>query len=225
MCDDTLRTGLDFLRRLIWGVTIPRFTIKNEDFPIYLFGNPHKCVLIPSEQGLYFLRQLIWGVTCLVLPLKNECFTTIYLLGNHVHVCWNPQNRACLPKTINLRGHIPRFTWKMNVFPCISLETPYMCDDTLRTGLDFLKTINLLCHIPWFTLKNETFCHLSPWKLHNCVLKPSEQGSLFSKTIDFRVTCLGLLEKWTFSHLISLETMYMCVETLRTGLVYPRQSI
>ena len=33
------------------------------------------------------------------------------------------QNRVHFSKTINLRGHIPRFTLKMNVFPSISLET------------------------------------------------------------------------------------------------------
>ena len=27
----------------------------------------------------------------------------------------------------------------MNIFPCISLETPYMCVETLRTGLVFLR--------------------------------------------------------------------------------------
>ena len=27
-------------------------------------------------------------------------------------------------KRIDLRGHMPRFTLKMNVFPSISLETP-----------------------------------------------------------------------------------------------------
>ena len=34
------------------------------------------------------------------------------------------QNRAHFSKMIDLRGHMPRFTLKMNVFPSISLETP-----------------------------------------------------------------------------------------------------
>ena len=40
-------------------------------------------------------------------------------------------------KTTDLRGHMPRFTLKVNVFPSISLETPYMCVETLTTGLVF----------------------------------------------------------------------------------------
>ena len=54
---------------------------------------------------------------------KNEHFP-IYLLRNPINVNWNPQNSACLSKTVDLRGHMPRFTLKMNVFPSISLQTP-----------------------------------------------------------------------------------------------------
>ena len=108
-------------------------------------------------------------------------------------MCWNPQNRACFSKTIDLRDHMPRFTLK------------------------------------WM------FSHLSFWKPHECVLQPSEQGSIFqddqfegshakvysknecfpiyllrnpinvcwnpqkrvhySEMIDLGVTCLGLLKK------------------------------
>ena len=32
---------------------------------------------------------------------------------------------------IDLRGHMPRFTLKMNVFPSISMESPKMCVETL----------------------------------------------------------------------------------------------
>ena len=42
-------------------------------------------------------------------------------------------------KTIDLRGHMPRFTPKMNVFPSIFLEMPEMCVETIRPGLVFLK--------------------------------------------------------------------------------------
>ena len=38
----------------------------------------------------------------------------------------NPQNRTPFFETINLRGHMPRFTLKMNVFPSISLA-PHKC--------------------------------------------------------------------------------------------------
>ena len=33
--------------------------------------------------------------------------------------------------------------------------------------------------MPRFTLKMNMFSHLSPCKPHKCVLKPSEQGSIF----------------------------------------------
>ena len=48
-------------------------------------------------------------------------------------VCSDPQNGARFSKTIDLRGHMPRFTQKMNVFPSISWETQKMCVQTLRT--------------------------------------------------------------------------------------------
>ena len=68
----------------------------------------------------------------------NECFQ-IYLLGNTINVCWNPQNRAHFSVMIDLRGHMPRFTLKMNVFPSISLESPEMCVETIRTGFVFMR--------------------------------------------------------------------------------------
>ena len=34
---------------------------------------------------------------------------------------------------------MPRFTLKMKVFLSMSLETPEMCVETLRTGLVFLR--------------------------------------------------------------------------------------
>ena len=75
---------------------MPRFTQKNECFPIYLLRNPIN-VLKPSEQGI--------------------------------------------SEMIDLRGHMPRFILKMNIFPSISLETPYMCVETHRVGLIFLRRL------------------------------------------------------------------------------------
>ena len=63
----------------------------------------------------------------------NEHFP-IYFLGNTINVCWDPLNRACFSETINLRGHMPRFTLKMNVFPSISLELPEMCVKLSQQG-------------------------------------------------------------------------------------------
>ena len=47
----------------------------------------------------------------------------MYLCRNPITVCWNPQKRAGFSETIDLKGDMPRFTWKINVFPAISLET------------------------------------------------------------------------------------------------------
>ena len=49
----------------------------------------------------------------------NERFS-IYLLRNPINVSLNPQNSARFSETIDLRGHMPRLTLKMNVFPSIS---------------------------------------------------------------------------------------------------------
>ena len=41
-----------------------------------------------------------------------------------INVCWHHQNRASFSEMIDLRGHMPSFNLKMNVFLSISLETP-----------------------------------------------------------------------------------------------------
>ena len=43
---------------------MPRFTLKNECFPIYLLVNPIIMCLKTLRTGLAFPRQLIWGVKC-----------------------------------------------------------------------------------------------------------------------------------------------------------------
>ena len=52
-----------------------------------------------------------------------------------------------------------------------------------------------------------------------------QDSAHFSKTIDLRVTCLGLLLKWTFFHLSPQKPHKCVVETLRTVLVFLRWSI
>ena len=56
---------------------------------------------------------------------KNECFP-IYLLGNPINVCSNPQNRAHFSEAINLRGHMPG-VMKKSVFPHLSSRTHHKC--------------------------------------------------------------------------------------------------
>ena len=65
----------------------------------------------------------------------------MYLLGNPRNMCCNTQNRTQFSKMIDLRGHMPRFTFNMHVFLCIFLETPEMCVATLRAGLTFLRQL------------------------------------------------------------------------------------
>ena len=97
---------------------------------------------------------------------------------NPINVCWNPQNMDHFSKTINLRGHMPRFTLKMNVFPSISWETPEMCVETLRTVLIFPRWS--IWGVTCLGLVGKwMFSYLCPWKHHKCVLEPSEQGSFF----------------------------------------------
>ena len=99
---------------------MPRFILKCM-FSHLSPEKPSKCILKPSEHGPFFQDDRFeWShsdVYC-----KNECFC-IYLLGNTINVCGNPQNRAHFSKTIDLRGHMPRFTIKMNIFPSICLES------------------------------------------------------------------------------------------------------
>ena len=110
--------------------------------------------------------------------LKMNLFPSINLLINPINVYWNPQNSAHFSKMIDLRGHMPRFTLQMNVSPSIYLETPYICVETIRTGFVFLRWSiwGITC---LGLLEKILFSHLSPWKPHKCVLKPSEQGLLF----------------------------------------------
>ena len=131
-------------------------------------GNP--------RTGLVFLwDDRFGGSHCLGL-LYNALFP-IYLLGNPINVWWNPQNRACFSdlrddwspwNPINVcwrvflchRGHMPRFTLKMNVFPSISLERAHFShkcrfDECFpiypsEQGLFFFF---LRDHMPRFTLK------------------------------------------------------------------------
>ena len=43
-----------------------------------------------------------------------------------INVSCNPQNSARFSETIDLRGHMPRLTLKMDVFP-LSPEKPHKC--------------------------------------------------------------------------------------------------
>ena len=88
------------------------------------------------------------------------------------------ENRAHFSRRINLRGHMPQFTVKMNVFLSISWETPYMSVETLKRVLVFPRW--LIWHVTCLGLHEKCmFSHLSPYKPHKCLLKPSEECSFF----------------------------------------------
>ena len=217
MCVETLRTGLCFSKMIDLKGHMPMFTLKMNVFSSISLATPEFCVET-LRRGFIFPRQSIWGVTCLHL-LENECFP-IYLLGNPKNVCWNPQNRACFSKMIDLRGHMPRFTLRMNVFPSISLETPKMCVETLRT----VMTIDLRGHMPMFTLKMNVLLIYLLWQPQNSVLKPSEEG-FFTRQSIWGVTCLHLLEKWTFSNLSSWQLHKCVLKPSEQGSFFERWSI
>ena len=63
-------------------------------------------------------------------------------------------------KMIDLRGHMPRFTLNMNVFPSISLETQ-KCVLKPSEQCSFSEMIDLRGHMPRFTLKMNVFPSIS----------------------------------------------------------------
>ena len=136
MCVETLRAGLIFLRWSIWGVTCLGL-VEKLMFSCLCPWKHHKCAMKPSEQGSFFWDNHFERSHAKVYS-KNEHFP-IYLLRNTTNVCWNPHNSARFSQMINLRGHMPRFTEKINIFPSISWETPEMCVETLTTVLIFLR--------------------------------------------------------------------------------------
>ena len=127
--------------------------------------------------GLVFLRMIDLRGHMPRFTIKMNVLPSISL-RNTINMCWNPQNRACFSEMFNLRGHMPRFTLKRNIFPSISWETPSLYVETLRTVLIFLIWSIWQDHMPRFTLKRNIFPSFSS-ETHQCVMKPSEQGSFF----------------------------------------------
>ena len=141
---------------------------------------------------------------------------------------WKPQKcvlksseQGLFFKTIDLRGHMPRFILKMNVLLSISLDNPRNECWNPQKRVHFSQTINLRGHMPTFTWKMNMFSHLSSWQLHKCVWNPQNRAH-FSKMIDLRGHMPMFTLKMNIFPSISLETPKMCVEILRTGLVFPR---
>ena len=62
-------------------------------------------------------------------------------------------------ETIDLRGHMPRFTLKMNILP--SPEKPHKCVLKPQNSVRFSETIDLRGHMPRFTLQMNVFPSIS----------------------------------------------------------------
>ena len=176
ICVETLRRGIAFARQSIWGVTCLHLLEKWTCFPIYLLGNCINVCWNPQNRAC-FSKMIDLRGHMPRFTLKMNIMLSISL-GNCINECWNPQNRACFSKMIDLKGHMPRFTLKINVLLSISLETPKLCVETLRRGFIFLDNQFEGSHAYVYSDK-WMFSHLSPWQLHKCVLKSSEQDSFF----------------------------------------------
>ena len=158
MCVETLRTVLISPRRSIWGVTCLGL-LKKWTFSPLSPEKPHKCVLKPSEQGSFFQNDWFEGSYCLSLLWKMNVFP-LYVFRNIINVCRNPQNSACFSKMIDLRGHIPRLTQKMNIFTSINWNLINVCWNP-QNRAHFSKMIDLRGHMPRFTLKMNVFPSIS----------------------------------------------------------------
>ena len=93
-----------------------------------------------------------------------------------------------------------------------------------QNGTRFSETINLRGNMPRFTLKMNTFPSIFLEDSINVCWNPQNRA-YFSKMTNLR----GHMPRFSW-HMnvflpMSLETRYMCVKTLRTGLVFPRQVI
>ena len=172
--------------------------------------------------GIVFLRWLTRGVTCVGLLKKMNC-VPIYLLRNAINVGWNPQHRARFSEIINFRCHMPRFTWKMNVFPSISLEITRNVCWKHQNRAHFSETIDLRAHMPRLTLKNEYFpIYLLRNPINLCW--NAQNRAHFSKTIDLRGHMPRFTWKMNVFPSISCEMPEMCVENIRTWLIFLRRS-
>ena len=146
--------------------------------------------------GLISPRWLIWGVTCLGLLWKMNIFLSI-CLEICINGCWNSQHRAHFSKTINLRGHMPRFTLKNEHFPLIYLlrtpNTINVCWNPQNRACFPRRSIWGVTCLGLCSKNEHAFVHCYVLgKTINVCWNPQNRAC-FSKTIDLRVTCLGLL--------------------------------
>ena len=161
-----------------------------------------------------FPRQSMWGVTCLGFTQHRsrhmkETINGIQYISCHIlfvdavshrstcdppapHLCWNPQNSARFSETINLRGHMPMFTLKVNVFPIYLHKNPIIVCWNPQNSACFSKMIDLRGHMPRFTLKMNIFPSISLETPKDVCWNP-QNSAHFLRRLIWGVTCLGLL--------------------------------
>ena len=101
-------------------------------------------------------RSSIGGSIIFICP---DHFVGLFVLWSNwrlrVHVLGH------FSKTIDLRGHMPRFTLKMNIFSIYLLgNTINLCWNP-HNSAHFSETIDLRGHMPMFTLKMNVFPSIS----------------------------------------------------------------
>ena len=182
MCVETLRTGLNFPRQSIWGVTCLGFTQKMNVFPSISFETTSMFVET-LRTGLDFWDNWFEGSHALLYH-KNKHFP-IYLLQHPINVWWNPQNRARFSETINLRGHMPSFILNSEHIPIFHLANPINVCLKPHNWARFSKMMDLRNYMPRFYLKTE---HSPIYLIGNPInvcWNPQNRVH-FSKMIDFR---------------------------------------
>ena len=178
---------------------MPRFTWKMNVFPSIFLEMPDMCV-VAIRTGFCFSEMIDLISHMPRFTWKNECFS-IHLLRNARNVCCNYLDRVCFSEVNRFdQSHAQVYLKKWMLFPSISLETPYMCVETHQNRARFYKTINLRGHMPRFTLKMNIFPFISLESPEMCI-ETLRTGFVFMRQSIWGVTCLGLLEKFMFSHL------------------------
>ena len=91
---------------------------------------------------------------------------------------------------------------KWTFFNLSHLETPKMCTESHRTGLHlYAGQSDLRGPLPRFIPKINVLLSISLETPITSVLKLYKRGFIYTRQSIWGVTCLHLLEKWTFSHL------------------------
>ena len=100
---------------------------------MHILGTIHLFIYIQrSAISLHVGVKLICCIIGVLILLSKDFIINLYescscpscvIHNNTTNNNETLKNRACFSKTIDLRGHMPMFTLKINVFPSISLET------------------------------------------------------------------------------------------------------